>query len=93
MVQLLLNPDLPYQSLLDLAARERGLLNFLDSYLNSSGFMPRELDFTVRAFSQISLPCLDELEVVFFYARKKLLESPLLWGETALVVSLFDERG
>ena len=55
MVQLLLDPDLPNQRLLNLTARQRRLYNLFDSHQCSCGLVPGHLHLTVAAFAEICL--------------------------------------
>jgi hypothetical protein len=61
MVQLLLDPDLPNQRLLDLAATQTLLFYFFNRDLDPRGLVPSELNFPVRSLAQVGLSCLDEL--------------------------------
>lgn len=54
--------------------------------------MLRQLDLTVRALAQVSLPRLDELEVVFVQILENFFEPLLIGREGALVISVLDER-
>ena len=54
-VQLLLDPDLPNQRLLDLAARQRRLDDLFDRHQNSGLLVAGELDLTVAALAEVGL--------------------------------------
>ena len=92
MVQLFLNTNFSDQGLFDFAAGERGLFNFLDSDQHIGCFVLGQLHLTVGSFSEVGFSSLNKLEIFFADGAKHLLKSNLLWGESALVVSFFNER-
>ena len=93
MIQLFLNPDLANERLLDLAARQRCLLDLFDGDLDACALVHRQLDLAVGAFPQVSFLRLDELQVVLSQILEQRFESLLLDREGALVVGVLDEWG
>ena len=91
MIELLLDPDLPNERLLDFTATQALLLNFLDSNLDAGGLMPRQLDLSVGSFSKICLFGLNELKVILLDIGEELLQALLLRGQAAFVIRLLDE--
>lgn len=93
MIQLFLDPNLPYKRLLDLAAGERRFFDFLNSDLDTGSLVNCKLDFTVGAFAEVAFFGLDEFQVVLGQILQQGLQSLLFHGERTLIVRILDERG